>query len=214
MQKNRLIITMLVVYVLTFVVLVGVAVLSAITGRPVWFFTSDPFVLGHLPFYAGILSNIGILLWCSTAAICFFSALTLENKVHTGHWKQFLWTSGFLTSLLLFDDLFQLHRIFYLKYMRLTTVLVYFTYGLFVVYYLNRFKKQIWQTDYLLLVLALGFFALAVVFDTMSLLPRGGTASSDGLKLFGIVSWFTYFVRTCAQVPRYTSISNENRRTG
>ena len=50
------------------------------------------------------------------------------------------------------------------------------------------------------MLFALLFFVLAVVFDTLPLLPRGRTAFSDGLKLLGIVSWFTYFSRTCWRV--------------
>jgi hypothetical protein len=187
---------MLLAYVPALAALVGIAFFALATGRRVWFFTVDAFVLGNLPFYAGILSNVGILLWCATAAICFFSAAVLKGNNRMRDLRFFLFMSGILTSLLLFDDLFQMHRIFYPKLFHLATILVYGVYGLFALWYLIHFTKQILETEFLLLVFALTFLVLAVTFDTLHFLPRGSTAFSDGLKLLGIVSWFTYFTRT------------------
>ena len=172
------------------------------TGRRIWFFTVEPFLLGHLPFYAGILSIVGNLLWAATAAVCFFSAWLLRADVQGRQGKHFLSMSSLLTSLLLIDGLFQMHRLFYVKYLHLTTFFIYGVYGACVLGYFGYFRKQIRETEFLLLALALIFFILAVVFDTFSILPRGATAFSDGLKLFGIVSWFTYFIRTCRVVLR------------
>ena len=183
-------------------VLLGVGVLAAVTGRRVWFFTNDPFVLGHLPFYAGIISNIGILLWCTTAAVCFFSAYMAMTGNSSGKYSFFLFCSGALTTLLLFDDLFQMHRIFYPKFMELSTILVYLVYGILLLWYIVYFFKLILQTEFLLLGCGIFFFGLAVVLDTFSLFPRGNTAVSDGFKLLGIVSWLAYFVRTCVRILR------------
>jgi hypothetical protein len=201
-QFKALIPVILMVYLPTLAALVGIGFLALATGRRFWFFTVDPFLLGHLPFYAGILSTLGNLLWAATAAVCFFTAWLSGTVVKKGHWKRFLLTSGLLTSLLLLDGLFQMHRIFYPKYAHLTTVFVYALYGVLVLGYLGYFQKQICETEFLLLALALIFFILAVVFDTLSILPKGRTAFSDGLKFFGIVSWFTYFIRTCRVVLR------------
>jgi hypothetical protein len=183
-------------YVPALAALVGIAFSALATGRRVWYFTTDPFVLGNLPFYAGILSNVGILLWCAAAAICFFSAVVLNRNDQARDWRLFLFISGILTSLLLFDDLFQMHKIFYPKLFHFAEVFIYCVYGIFVLWYLVHFKKQIRETEFLLLAFSLVFFVLAVIFDTLNLLPRGHTAFSDGLKLLGIVSWFTYFIRT------------------
>jgi hypothetical protein len=188
---------MLLAYLPTLGALVGIAFGALVTGRRVWFFTADPFVLGDLPFYAGILSNMGILLWCATAAICFFSSALLKEYNREQDLRFFLFMGGIFTSLFLFDDLFQMHKIFYPVFLNLSAALVYGVYGLSALWYLIHFRKQIQETDFLLLGFSFVFFVLAVAFDTLSLLPRGNTAFSDGLKLLGIVSWFTYFTRTC-----------------
>lgn len=189
-------------YGATFVVLCVVGVMAQVTGRHVWFFTNDPFVLGHLPFYAGIISNIGMLLWCSSASICFFTMAALGRIFTTVQkdWRRFLLFSGILTSMLLFDDLLQLHQIFYPKYFHVTTIIIYSIYAFFAIWYLCHFKRQIQKTEFLLLFFALGFFILAIFSDGMPLIRRGRTAISDGFKLLGIVSWFSYFSRTCIRL--------------
>jgi hypothetical protein len=212
-QFKNLIPIMLLVYVPTLILIVGIGCYALATGRRVWFFTVEPFLLGHLPFYAGILSTMGNLLWTSTAAICFFTAWVLKREGQRREWKNFLLMSGLLTALLLVDGLFQMHRIFYPKYLHLSMVFVFGFYGLFVLGLLGYFRAKIRETEFLLLALALIFFFLAVVFDMISILPRGSTAFSDGLKFFGIVSWLTYFIRTSRLVwERFYCLKNEDNR--
>jgi hypothetical protein len=199
-QLRELIPAMLLAYLPTLAALLAIGILAGLTGQHVWYFTSDPFVLGHLPFYAGILSNVGMLLWSSAAAICFFTCMVVNKDVQRVQWKRFLLGSGFPTSVLLLDDLFQIHRVFFLEYANLTAVSVYFIYGCFTLMYVGHFRRQILETEFVLLAFALSFFVLAIVFDFLPLPPRGRTAFSDALKLFGIVSWFAYFSRTCCAV--------------
>lgn len=201
-QLRTLLPTLVAVYVPTLVALLAVGFLAKVTGKNVWFFTNDPFMLGHLPFYAGIISNIGVLLWCSSASLCFFSMMALGRDTSTdaNNWRRFLLFSGILTSLLLFDDLFQFHQILYPKFLHITTAVIYGIYAGFAIWYLYRFGKQIQNTEFLILVFAFSFFALAIFSDSLSLIRRGRTAISDVFKLFGIVSWLTYFVRTCLQL--------------
>lgn len=57
---------------------------------PIYYLTLDPLAVGneqlklyhqHLYFYAGTLSNIGILFWCAATTVCWFCfALLLELK--------------------------------------------------------------------------------------------------------------------------------------
>jgi hypothetical protein len=198
-QLIKLLPTLVTVYVPTLLIFLAVGFLAKATGRHVWFFTNDPFALGHLPFYAGIISNIGVLLWCASASICFLSMVVMArgSSTETNDWRRFLLFSGILTSLLLFDDLFQFHQVLYPKFLHVTTAVIYGFYAFFAIWYLYRFWKQIQSTDFLILIFAFSFFALAIFSDSLSLISRGRTAISDVFKLFGIVSWLTYFARTC-----------------
>jgi hypothetical protein len=195
-QLKTLIPILLMAYLPILAVLVGVGFYAMATGRRVWFFTVEPFLIGNLPFYAGFLSIVGNIFFASAAAICFFTAWVLKTDEQQKPYRLFLFLVGLLTALLLFDGLFHMHRIFYPRYLHIPTVIILGFYALFLLGVLGRFWKQIRETEFLLLALALIFFFLAVVFDLSSILPRGSTAFSDGLKLFGIVSWLIYFVRT------------------
>ncbi len=188
--------TIMIAYFLALAIIIGISFFALSTGRRIWYFTVDPFLLSNLPFYAGILSNLGILLWSASATVCFFSAALLRNDALKNRPKWFLIMSGFFTSLFLFDGLFQMHRIFYPNRLHLSTFLVYCIYIFLGLWYLIIFRKQIMETEYLMLALAFCFLGLAVVIDTLSIAPRGNTALSDFFKLFGIVTWFIYFIRT------------------
>jgi hypothetical protein len=194
--------TILISYSVTLAVVVGISLYAISTGKRVWYFTVDPFIIGNLPFYAGILSNLGLLLWSAGATVCFFSASILRDEELKNRHRRFLVLSGLFTSLFMFDGLFQMHRIFYPNHLHLSTVMVYCLYVILGLWYLLFFRKQIMETEYLMLALAIGFLGLAVIFDFVSLAPRGNTALSDFIKLFGIVSWFIYFTRTCRKILR------------
>jgi hypothetical protein len=214
-------------YVPALAIIGGITGYALATDKRIWYFTNDIFVLGNLPFYAGVLSSLGNLLWGATATICFFSALLLKGEKreeergkiedesnrlitctphHTPYrpegWRQFLLGSGLFTTLLLLDDQFQFHRIFYIKYLHLTATAIFAGYGLLAFGYLIQFRSVIAETDYLLLGSALAFFGAAVFFDTTPLLPRGRTAFSDYLKFLGIVTWVAYFGRVGRQALR------------
>jgi hypothetical protein len=77
-------------YLPTLVVLGGISIFAMATGRRVWYFTNDLFVLGHLPFYAGVLSSLGNVLWGAGATVCFFSAMVVGKRGERGdgRWKR------------------------------------------------------------------------------------------------------------------------------
>jgi hypothetical protein len=186
-------------YLATLAILLGAGLWAKATDRRVWFFTVEPFLIGNLPAYAGILSTLGNILWAAAAAVCFYTAWILKIDNSKRRWKDFLFAAALLTVLLMTDGLFQMHRIFYPRILGVPTIFVFGFYGLYMIGLLGYFREQVLETEYLILGLALIFFFLAVVFDMISILPRGSTAFSDGLKLFGIVSWLIYFVRTSRQ---------------
>jgi len=80
--------------------------LEQITGDPAVIFSAHPFT--------GIISNIGVLLWCATTSICLFSGLFLlsfENKKEA----VFLISSGVFSFILLIDDFFMFHDYIFLN---------------------------------------------------------------------------------------------------
>jgi hypothetical protein len=152
----------------------------------------------------GILSNLGILLWCAAASICAFAAVTLRN-VKPGEAFRFLLCSALLSAYLLLDDFFLFHDELAPRYLGVDEKLVYAALGIAVSAYLIAFWRVILQTHFAVLLLALGFLGSAVVMDALlePWLRRLGHWEyfvEDGAKWLGIAAWCSYYVRTSYQL--------------
>jgi hypothetical protein len=165
-------------------------------------------------FYLGLFSNLGVVLWTATAAICLFAAseLTGAQNLQARH---FLLYAGLFTMLLMLDDLFMLHENY-------ADDVVYIFYGIGLVYYVARYWRLIMRLDVVLFALTLPLFGNAVLLDLAPwrLLPGEGIeipeamASSpseradlrhlgrelrylleDGFKFVGICCWAGFHIR-------------------
>ncbi|WP_174888097.1 hypothetical protein [Marinifilum fragile] len=183
-------------YLIVFIILMAIAIIGNYFNIPLSKFTRDPIHLLNGHPLTGVISNIGILFWCSTVAICFFSSAVcwMNKKVLN---PKFLFYSGLITLMLLLDDLFMFHEIIYPKYFHIPEIIVYLIYLTLIASYLLKFRKDILDTEYVLLLLALSFFALSILMDVFITENELVFLFEDGFKLFGIVSWFLFFVRTC-----------------
>jgi hypothetical protein len=199
--------------------LVLTVVISAGIDVPVSMLTRDPAaVMEANPLY-GMLSNIGILLWCSAGAISLFSAAVVWNNETEDNSRLFLLFSGLFTLFLVLDDLFMLHDDLLERYLHIGQTSFFLGYFVIMLLYLIGFRKAILNSQFVLLVLALGFFGLSIAIDIVPEMMRSNqelwtdvkqTVSSqntvpwyylieDALKLFGIVSWFGFLVGACLQ---------------
>lgn len=114
---------------------------------------------------------------------------------------------------LLIDDLFQLHENFSTllfgaeaniaqtnkPLQHLLETIVFGIYGSLFALYIFYFRKLIYQTDLLVLILALLFFAISVVIDVLFEGMKGDFILEEGFKLLGIISLLTYYIRACYQ---------------
>ncbi len=196
LQLKRMLPLLAASYVSVIGLLLIIFLSSSYFNIPFGIFTRDPIAVldGHPA--TGVVSRVGILLWCATAAICFFAAALLgRNK--DAVMSRFLMISGLFTSFLLLDDWFMFHEELFPDYLHIPQPAVYAGYLVLIAMYFFKFGKVIAATEYSLLLIACGFFALSIICDF--LLPPEGLQFllEDGLKLFGIVTWFLYFFRTC-----------------
>ena len=179
-----------------------IVILCTQMDLPISFFTCDPASVAEIHPLTGMVSNIGILLWTSSAVVCLFCWALLRKNPDKKKFSTFLLFSGIMTTVLLLDDLFLLHEQIFpcdlgipqkfvlLGYMGVTLV------GLVV------FRKSILETEYLLFLLALGFFGLSVFVDVFdheidALIGGWRYLFEDGSKFLGIVTWLGYFGQTC-----------------
>ena len=202
-------------YLLVIILLGAIIILKLFSNIPIGYFTRDPAdIMRHsqifrfsfcedgivnLPFYLGGLSYIGISLWCATMTICFFSFLILRRTAQTIPAPSFFLLAGLISTLLFLDDLFRLHEIVFPVYLHLHEYTLYATHVILVSLFLIGCRRTILDTQYLLLLLACGCFALSLSADVISDMffrsISGESFFEDGLKFIGIVSWFAYFSR-------------------
>ena len=78
------------------------------------------------------------------------------------------------------------------------------SYVLIVLFGLIRFQKVIIKTEWLILSLALFFFALSIIIDQFDNLFAASVTIfiEDSFKLLGIASWVGYFVLTSFQINK------------
>jgi len=165
-------------------------------------------------FYLGLFSNLGVVLWTATAAICLFVGSD-SSGVPDRQARHFLLYAGVFTLLMMLDDLFMLHENY-------AENIVYVFYGMGLLYYVVRFFPLILRLDVVLFALAIPLFGNAVLLDLAPwrLLPGEriemphAVASSpierdelrqlarelrylleDGGKFVGICCWAAFHIR-------------------
>lgn len=198
---------LLTVYLPTILSLAILVFVHVISDIPISYFMIDPAAEFNAPMYVGCFSNFGVLIWCSTAAVCLFSGGLLFVDGTVRETSLFILCSGLMTSVLMFDDLFMLHEEVLPDHFFIPQPVVFLGYIGMIVAYLYRFRQVILSTDYLpLLLLALGFFGMSAFVDLFVTPEEFQFAGlqvryliEDGLKLLGIVSWATYFICVCFQ---------------
>jgi len=153
----------------------------------------------NAPFYFGALSQLGCILWAVTAGICLFSGALIRKK---GDKKTafFLFCSGCLTTVLLFDDMFLFHERIAPNIFGIHQLTVLSIYAAAAILYLVFWRSEILKTQYVILIVALGFFTVSVGIDILENVYNLRLSYrywiEDGSKLFGIAGWCGYFVIT------------------
>ena len=196
---------------LPLLILLGVTKLfSDTTSIPLRQLMLDPTEFTHVPFYTGILANLGILLWAATASVCLFISIFLPQLVGKA-WKEFFLVSGLVILLLLLDDLLRIHDEIFPVYLGIKGDVFGIGYVLLMAIYLLRYRTLIFQYPYTFLVMALGLFAVSVAIDVAPsvLKHRFHVADvlffEDSAKLLGIANWLAYFAYLSASVLRKAS---------
>ena len=159
--------------------------------------TRDLSVMANLHPMAGSLSNLGVLIWCASSAVCFFGRMTLPRGMESER-HSFFW-SGVLSAYFTLDDLFQIHEYFIPVVLGIWEKAAYLLIAGSVFAYLYFFRRMLLSTNVLPLVYALGLLAISAGFDA-ALAPFFDLNSEwfvlveDGAKRLGIVCWCAYFV--------------------
>jgi hypothetical protein len=158
---------------------------------PVASLTRDMAALAHVHPLIGVVSNVGVLLWCATAAICLFSRNVLRQQGRHEEARCLLW-AGILTSGLLLDDLFMIHEYIAPVHFHVNEKVILACHaGGFGAYLLSH-RRLILADNYQLLAAAMVLFAASVLVDISDGHGWLSNLAEDGFKLLGIASWLGY----------------------
>lgn len=181
------------------ILLVALVPLAArVTGHPVSFFTRDVFSVSGVPVYAALLSNFGMLMWCTTAALCLFTSIELAHEAGD---RRFFVGFGILSLMFLTDDFYMLHEWIVPKVTGFPEFTAFGLYALVLTGIVATTRRQVMTREPLLLLIAVTLFGGSVAMDVVEIEPAsaGHYLVEEGFKFFGIVTWAVYFVRACRQ---------------
>lgn len=187
-------------YLAAIAILGGAVVLWQWKGIPIGDLTRDPANILNAAFYIGSISSIGILMWTATASLCLFTGFLGWREFPHSALSRFLIASGLLTAALLFDDLFLFHEKVFPHRLHIPEYVLYSTYAFTGLAFLFIFRRVIKSTRFLVLFAAGGFLGISMIVDTLTNNAQDTSIKflvEDGLKFFGIVSWFAYYVQIC-----------------
>lgn len=162
---------------------------------PISFLTKDPNAITDFPFYTGLVSNIGNILWTIAATICIYTFLVVKDNPTLRNNARFILGIGILTFLLMLDDQFLIHEEVFPKYLGLHKILLLVLYGIALMLLLVVHRTIVLQFQPVLLALPLFFFLVSVLAGKIDEGPIAVNIFliKDGSKFLGIVGWFCYF---------------------
>ena len=199
---------------------VGVGVLSRVVeDASLAFFLRDIVATGHLPFFAGFVSQLEGILWSASLAVCLFALnLVQRRNGDLAGPRRFLLQAGIVTGTLLLDDIFLFHEEIAPDYLHIGENYVVAGYLIMGLVFVFSNWREILASEFLILLLALGMFGASIFLDALSIQnwdvryfwEQLALFLEDGFKFAGIATWLMYFVRYAIQqietIPEYTSI--------
>lgn len=174
------------------------------TVVPLHYVMHDPSVVAHYPLYYGALSNVGVIFWGASAAVCLLSVALLKILQPGSEAARFFTAFGWLNVALCLDDLFLFHETIFPKWVRSPSgshaaegaVLV--AYAVIFSHLVIRFRHLLLRTKPILFGLSFLLFSVSLGVDTLPL-PADLSIDNeslieDGSKLLAIFIWFMYFL--------------------
>ena len=175
---------------------------------PVRVLTRDIFANLNVPVYTGLISNLGILIWCCSAVVCLFTFFVIQPT--TGIAKKIkncLGGFGLISAWMMLDDFLMLHeKVIPTRLGFPEKGVIILTLG-WVIFHVFHYRNIILKrTNFKLLGLAFLFFGSSLLIDLLPLeVDYIGSDSNlyfileDGSKLMGIATWCFYLCGLCYQ---------------
>ncbi|MDO9582164.1 MAG: hypothetical protein Q7J24_03470 [Desulfomicrobium sp.] len=178
---------------LSWVLIFSVILIFAASGIRMTKLSMDPLTQLGQPFYLGMISNLGILLWMATASVTLFSSFHLKPGVAHPQGTSFLRWVAILSLMLMCDDLLMLHEQVFPEYLHVPEIMVYVIYLVYTsLFFLKFWRLILSQANYKFLILAFFFFGMSIIID-LDMFP-GGIDIEDSFKILGLTTYAYYFI--------------------
>jgi hypothetical protein len=200
---------LLVTFVPPSIVLAGVAIVGFALGKDIGRFLRDPMATAGLHPLTGFVSNLGVLLWAASGAVCLFAGMVVR-RTNSGDAAGFLISAASLSLYLCLDDLFLVHESLVPTYLGISETYFYVALAIATLTYLVRYWRMILSTNYLILLVALAFLGASAAIDEifepyMRAIGQGRIFLEDGSKWLGIAAWCSYHVGTSFELVTGTN---------
>lgn len=176
-------------------VLAAAVIGSEVLEKPVYVFLEEPTQDGPDPWYSGVVSTAGALLWWSAATVSYVTAWIARASRAPG--AGFWLGMAVLSTVLSLDDLFLLHEYVFPTHFHVPERVTASTYALTVVVLAIVYRSYVRTLPWQLGVTALAFFGVSLVIDDAY--PGGERwqqilVLEEGAKLAGIAMWTLFVV--------------------
>lgn len=201
------------IYIPIIIFLVSIGIQNKI---PISILVIDIFTIADMPAYTGFISNIGVLMWCFSCSVAFFSYSLMRSSLKDRSIVNFLLCSSLISLLMLFDDFFLLHERFFQTYFHIPEEVTFMTYIFIFLFYAIFFRKKIFKFGEIFLILTVFFLGVStsldflenIFFPNPDLTPDVMRLSEEGSKLLGIFSWGAYIFNYCYMALKSYRISD------
>ena len=163
----------------------------------------DPNNINKVPWYTGLVSNLGILGWTTATATGFFGSWIARYGGRSAA-ATMLGRGAALSTILLLDDLFQLH-VAVKPLLGVSKPMVYAGYLVVAAWWFSTGRDEIARTRTELLLAATTAFGGSIVIDQLGsallgLDEAGALLLEDACKFLGVLAWAQYFVLTSSDI--------------
>jgi hypothetical protein len=175
------------------VVIGAVAVITAIGWRlagenhtPFIDLLRDANVVGHLPWYSSGLEYIGFVFMAISVGCIAFAA-----SIVSGEAKSLLIKAGFISIVLIVDDMFMMHE--HSWRVGLSEKKVFALYALYIIGLFALHWRYIMRTPVFTIALAMVCFAVSAVLDSYDDAIGSPSGTEDVAELLGFALWANYW---------------------
>jgi hypothetical protein len=176
-------------------VLAAAVIGSEVLEKPLYVFLEEPTQDGPDPWYSGVVSTTGALLWWSAATVSYVTAWIARDRRagRVGFWIGM----AVLSTVLAIDDLFLLHEYVVPAHLHLSERFTAGAYAVAVLVIAAAYRSYLRSLPWQLGVTALVFFAVSLGIDDAY---YGGKRweqmllLEEGAKLLGIANWTLFLV--------------------